>query len=111
VHRLVACCWRTALRRAAPPLVVTQRLQVHPGRPPRLEVQPQPVTDRLDQVEPPATAATTATVAPTSWVGHLQISTTNQTPVSLVFPPLWGVIGVVAAATAIGFLTRYAKGT
>jgi len=80
-----------------------------PAPPSRLEVQPQPVTDRLDQVEPPAT---TATVAPTSWVGRLQISTTNPTPVSLVFPlVLWGVIGVVAAVTAIGFLPRYAKGT
>jgi hypothetical protein len=51
-------------------------------------------------------------VAPTSWVGRLQISTTNPTPVSLVFPlVLWGVIGVVAAVTAIGFLPRYANGT
>jgi hypothetical protein len=31
---------------------------------------------------------------------------------SLVFPfVLWGVIGVVAAIAAVGFLTRYAKGT
>jgi hypothetical protein len=40
------------------------------------------------------------------------VSRVGWTPVSLVFPPvLWGVIGVVAAVTAIGFLTRDAKGT
>jgi hypothetical protein len=33
-------------------------------------------------------------------------------PVSLVFPfVLWGVVGVSAAIAAVGFLTRYAKGT
>jgi hypothetical protein len=39
-------------------------------------------------------------------------SSVGWSPVSLVFPlVLWGVIGVVAGITAIGFLTRYAKGT
>jgi hypothetical protein len=38
-------------------------------------------------------------------------SSVGWSPVSLVFPlVLWGVIGVVAAVSAIGFLTRYAKG-
>ena len=38
-------------------------------------------------------------------------SSVGWSPVSLVFPlVLWGVIGVIAAASAIGFLTRYAKG-
>jgi hypothetical protein len=38
-------------------------------------------------------------------------SSVGWSPVSLVFPlVLWGVIGVVAAVAAIGFLTRYAKG-
>ena len=39
-------------------------------------------------------------------------SSIGWSPVSLVFPlVLWGVIGGVAAITAVGFLTRYAKGT
>ena len=39
-------------------------------------------------------------------------SSIGWSPVSLVFPfALWGVIGAVAAITAVGFLTRYAKGT
>ena len=38
-------------------------------------------------------------------------SSVGWSPVSLVFPlVLWGVIGVVAAVAAVGFLTRYAKG-
>jgi hypothetical protein len=38
-------------------------------------------------------------------------SSVGWSPVSLVFPlVLWGVIGVVAAVSAFGFLTRYAKG-
>jgi hypothetical protein len=38
------------------------------------------------------------------------LSGVGWSPVSLVFPfILWGVIGVVAAIGAIGFLTRYAK--
>ena len=37
-------------------------------------------------------------------------SSVGWSPVSLVFPfVLWGVIGVVAAITAFGFLSRYAK--
>ena len=37
-------------------------------------------------------------------------SSVGWSPVSLVFPfVLWGVIGVVAAIGAVGFLTRYAK--
>jgi hypothetical protein len=39
-------------------------------------------------------------------------SSVGWSPISLVFPlVLWGVIGVAAAISAIGFLTRYAKGT
>ena len=39
-------------------------------------------------------------------------SSVGWSPVSLVFPlVLWGVIGGVAAITAVGFLTRYARGT
>ncbi|MBV8966079.1 MAG: hypothetical protein JO191_07880 [Mycobacteriaceae bacterium] len=38
------------------------------------------------------------------------LSGVGWSPVSLVFPfVLWGVIGVVAAIAATGFLTRYAK--
>jgi hypothetical protein len=38
-------------------------------------------------------------------------SSVGWSPISLVFPlVLWGVIGVVAAVAAVGFLTRYAKG-
>jgi hypothetical protein len=38
------------------------------------------------------------------------LSSFGWSPVSLVFPLLlWGVIGVVAAIAAIGFLTQYAK--
>jgi len=38
-------------------------------------------------------------------------SSVGWSPVSLVFPlVLWGVIGVIAAVSAVGFLTRYAKG-
>ena len=37
-------------------------------------------------------------------------SSVGWSPISLVFPfVLWGVIGVVAAIAAIGFLTRYAR--
>jgi hypothetical protein len=37
-------------------------------------------------------------------------SSVGWSPVSLVFPfVLWGVIGVVAAIAAFGFLTRYSK--
>lgn len=37
-------------------------------------------------------------------------SSVGWSPVSLVFPfVLWGVIGVVTAIAAIGFLTRYTK--
>jgi hypothetical protein len=40
------------------------------------------------------------------------LSSVGWSPVSLVFPfVLWGVIGVVAAIAAIGFITRYAKRT
>jgi hypothetical protein len=39
-------------------------------------------------------------------------SSVGWSPVSLVFPfVLWGVIGALAAIAAVGFLTRYAKGT
>ena len=39
-------------------------------------------------------------------------SSVGWSPVSLVFPfVLWGVVGVVAAIAAVGFLTRYAKGS
>jgi hypothetical protein len=39
-------------------------------------------------------------------------SSVGWSPVSLVFPfVLWGVVGVSAAIAAVGFLTRYAKGT
>jgi hypothetical protein len=39
-------------------------------------------------------------------------SSVGWSPVSLVFPfVLWGVIGVVAAIAAFGFLSRYAKRT
>jgi len=39
-------------------------------------------------------------------------SSVGWSPVSLVFPfVLWAVIGVAAAITAVGFLTRYANGT
>jgi hypothetical protein len=39
-------------------------------------------------------------------------SSVGWSPISLVFPfVLWGMIGVVAAIAAVGFLTRYAKGT
>jgi hypothetical protein len=42
----------------------------------------------------------------------MTFSSVGWSPVSLVFPVVvWGVIGVVAAVTAIGFLTRYAKGS
>ena len=42
----------------------------------------------------------------------LTFSSVGWSPVSLIFPfVLWAVIGVVAAMTAVGFLTRYAKGT
>jgi len=42
----------------------------------------------------------------------ITLSSVGWSPVSLVFPfVLWGAIGVVAAVTAFGFLTRYAKGT
>ena len=38
-------------------------------------------------------------------------SSVGFSAVSLVFPlVLWGAIGVVAAVSAVGFLTRYAKG-
>jgi hypothetical protein len=37
-------------------------------------------------------------------------SSVGWSPVSLVFPfVLWGIIGVVAAIAAFGFLTRYSK--
>jgi hypothetical protein len=40
------------------------------------------------------------------------LSSVGWSPVSLVFPfVLWGVIGVVAAIAAFGFLSRYAKQT
>jgi hypothetical protein len=40
------------------------------------------------------------------------LSSVGWSPVSLVFPfVLWGVIGVVAAIAAFGFLSRYAKRT
>ena len=39
-------------------------------------------------------------------------SSVGWSPISLVFPfVLWGVIGVVAAIAAFGFLSRYAKRT
>ena len=39
-------------------------------------------------------------------------SSVGWSPVSLAFPfVLWGVIGALAAIAAVGFLTRYAKGT
>jgi hypothetical protein len=39
-------------------------------------------------------------------------SSVGWSPVSLVFPfVLWGVIGALAAIAAVGFLTRYARGT
>ena len=46
------------------------------------------------------------------WVLYTAItfSSVGWSPISLVFPlVLWGVIGVVAAMAAIGFLTRYTK--
>ena len=46
------------------------------------------------------------------WLLYLAttLSSVGWSPVSLVFPfILWGVIGVVAAIGAVGFLTRYAK--
>jgi len=46
------------------------------------------------------------------WVLYTAItfSSVGWSPISLVFPlVLWGVIGVVAAIAAIGFLTRYAR--
>ena len=40
----------------------------------------------------------------------ITFSSVGWSPISLVFPfVLWGVIGVVAAIAAIGFLTRYAR--
>jgi hypothetical protein len=42
----------------------------------------------------------------------ITFSSIGWSPVSLVFPfVLWGAIGVVAAITAVGFLTRYANRT
>jgi hypothetical protein len=39
-------------------------------------------------------------------------SSVGWSPISLVFPfVLWGAIGLAAAVVAVGFLTRYAKGT
>jgi len=46
------------------------------------------------------------------WVLYTAItfSSVGWSPISLVFPlVLWGLIGVVAAMAAIGFLTRYTK--
>ncbi|MDT5019384.1 MAG: hypothetical protein QOD39_5544 [Mycobacterium sp.] len=46
------------------------------------------------------------------WAVYLSATLTSVgwSPVSLVFPVvLWGVIGVVAAISAVAFLTRYAK--
>jgi hypothetical protein len=42
----------------------------------------------------------------------ITFSSIGWSPISLVFPfVLWGAIGVVAAITAVGFLTRYANRT
>jgi hypothetical protein len=42
----------------------------------------------------------------------ITFSSIGSSPISLVFPfVLWGAIGVVAAITAVGFLTRYANRT
>jgi len=47
------------------------------------------------------------------WLFYTMVtfSSVGFSAVSLVFPlVLWGVIGVIATVSAIGFLTRYAKG-
>jgi hypothetical protein len=42
----------------------------------------------------------------------MMLSSLGWSPVSLIFSIVfWGVIGVIAVISAVGFLTHYAKGT
>ena len=80
------------------------------------------VLSAINRVDPTrALAIGIASALTALWCGYRLIwliytattlSSIGWSPVSLVFPfVLWGVIGVVAAIAAVGFLNRYAKRT
>jgi hypothetical protein len=80
------------------------------------------VLSAINRVDPTrALAIGIASALTALWCGYRLIwliytattlSSIGWSPVSLVFPfVLWGVIGVVAAIAAVGFLNHYAKRT
>ena len=87
-----------------------------------MKILPTRIEEQINRVDPTrALAIGIASALTALWCGYRLIwlnytattlSSIGWSPVSLLFPfVLWGVVGVVSAIAAVGFLNRYAKRT